>query len=353
MDGQRLELVRKEQLIALLTRHGEPREIASMDALPAATDASEVSRSACLVQYAALLESELMSCIEDRTEAHRLLEDQITRAETAEGALMTLTSQLQAGEGAVGALHECASPRQAPHATSAATTEGTEGDEGFTLAKRRSRRSASAAAEAEEAERAAAEAEADALMAGDSCPTASNPYGVLNVASPEFDRGAASGARGGGDRRFDEKGDAVLARLSLQAEITRLHETVGDEARKRMRLEKIVSKLMKELRFAKVDSSAPPQRLDLLKQLERELLQQLGVTSRNMDMLQGTLRTQLKVATERFAASLNSEASKAAERLPLVEGALEKMQQQLMMAEAALEEKFAAAKLEEVIESLR
>ena len=44
------------------------------------------------------------------------------------------------------------------------------------------------------------------------------------------------------------RSEGVVARLRLEAEVRRLHEAVGDESRKRMRLEKIVSKLMKELR---------------------------------------------------------------------------------------------------------
>ena len=49
----------------------------------------------------------------------------------------------------------------------------------------------------------------------------------------------------------------------------------------------------------------------------------MGATSKSMDMLQGTLRAGLKVATERLASALNSEASKAAEKVPQLEEALE------------------------------
>ena len=94
------------------------------------------------------------------------------------------------------------------------------------------------------------------------------------------------------------------------------------------------------------------QRLDLLRGLERELLQQMGATSKSMDMLQGTLRAGLKVATERLASALNSEASKAAEKVPQLEGALEIAQLKLVQAEEEAEEKAVALKLAAATEAL-
>ncbi|KAL1508720.1 hypothetical protein AB1Y20_004815 [Prymnesium parvum] len=282
-----LAVKRKDLLIARLRGHGD--DLVALgendsDSLQLHASRGAASKEAYLTHYVALLESELIKCVDERAEAHQLLEEQITRAEMAENAVVVLTA-----------------------------AQGEAGEEP-------ARNGREAATSAESALLAAAEAAADELMA---------------AGPPE-----ASVA--------EERGDAMLARLGLQVgachmhavhaagEVNRLHEALGEEARKRMRLEKIVSKLMKELRSAKLQPL--PQRLDLLKGLERELLHELARTSKSMDMLQGTLRAGLKVATDRLATAISTEAAKAAERVPELEEAYSELQAQLWSTEEILEE---------------
>lgn len=285
IENQRQDLKRKEDLLTSFSRHLPTAHLEGVQPPPEPCTtvgrSPESSRLAHLTQYTGLIEAELMGLLDERASSQQLIDELVYRAETAERERDSLTAAPDSTNACGSSTpFACTDVPDDGDADSGGEATGPS-DEGFTVVASR-RRGPSSTTEAEA--RAAAEAEADKLMAGDLC--APNPYGFLlddQVPSSPNCMGEALC----GERVLDTGSAALRVRLAMQADVSRLHETLGEEVRKRTRLEKIVSKLMKELKASKLGGLQPAStRHDQLRQLERELLKQLGHTGNKIDSLQ-------------------------------------------------------------------
>lgn len=75
-----------------------------------------------------------------------------------------------------------------------------------------------------------------------------------------------------------------------------------------MRLEKIISKLMKELRTYKLAAPSEQKRADVaLGALSKDVMKQVSVATTSLDALQGAVKAGLRLAAERLHAAAQSE----------------------------------------------
>lgn len=158
IDSLRSDVARKARLLAVQMSHSS--------AEPSREEEGEVADRAAwagVAHYVALLESKLTATLDECAEAHKMLEDQTSRAEAAEDALLALSgSPCKGGEGRMS--------RESVHSECHALS--------------------------------AAEAAADELMAADLC---------LPVKGD-------GGSRDEGEGAAPDKSGEMLARLSLQVE---------------------------------------------------------------------------------------------------------------------------------------
>lgn len=158
IDSLRSDVARKARLLAMQMSHSS--------AEPSREEEGEVADRTAWVgvaHYVALLESKLTATLDECAEAHKMLEDQTSRAEAAEDALLALSgSPCKGGEGRMSG----ESVHSERHALSAA------------------------------------EAAADELMAADLCLPAKGD----------------GGSRDEGEEAAPDKSAEMLARLSLQVE---------------------------------------------------------------------------------------------------------------------------------------